>query len=292
MGFVFGIGSAFFFALSSVLIRIGQRHRTGDDGVLMTVSVNVVVLGLAASLAVRPPWSATGVVALLAAGVVGSVLGRSFNLRAVRMIGSTRSSAFITGTPVAAAAVGWIVLEEAVSPIEGFGGLLVIGGLLWLIRLRAGPAGLATGERVPTRFYVIAALAPMFFGTAFVMRKWGLQRFDSSVIGAFLGATAAFAVLMSVDVIRGAIRDRIAANVHAIPWWFVAAGVTTSIALLSQFSAFAYLPAWVVGILQATQGIWAIGLGMLFLKGDEHVDWHLMASVALVVSGVVLIGIQ
>ena len=87
-------------------------------------------------------------------------------------------------------------------------------------------------------------------------------------------------------------RDRIAANVHAIPWWFVAAGVTTSIALLSQFSAFAYLPAWVVGILQATQGIWAIGLGMVFLKGDEHVDWHLMASVALVVSGVVLIGIQ
>ena len=31
MGFVFGIGSAFFFALSSVLIRIGQRHRTADD---------------------------------------------------------------------------------------------------------------------------------------------------------------------------------------------------------------------------------------------------------------------
>jgi len=31
---------------------------------------------------------------------------------------------------------------------------------------------------------------------------------------------------------------------------------------------------------------------MVFLKGDEHVDWHLMASVALVVSGVVLIGIQ
>ncbi len=292
MGFIFGIGSAFFFALSSVLVRIGHRHRASDDGVLMTVAVNVLVLGLAASFAVRPPWNSAGVTALLVAGVVGSVLGRSFNLRAVRLIGATRASAFITGTPVAAAIVGWIVLAESLSLIEAFGGLLVIGGLLWLVRLRAGAAGALTGEKVPVGFYVIAALAPMFFGTAFVLRKWGLQRFDSSIIGAFLGAAAALAVLMSVDVLRGAIRQRVAANVHSIPWWFVAAGVTTSIALLSQFSAFGYLPAWVVGILQATQGIWAIGLGMLFLKGDEHVDWHLMGSVVLVVSGVVLIAVQ
>ena len=292
MGFVFGIGSAFFFALSSVLVRIGQRRRVDDDGVLMTVAVNVLVLGLAAYFATRPAWNATGVVALLAAGVVGSVLGRSFNLRAVRLIGSTRASAFITGTPLMAALVGWIVLDESVTAIEAVGGLLAIGGLLWLVRLRSGPGGILTGEKVPTRYYVIAALAPMFFGTAFVMRKWGLQRFDSSVIGAFLGATAAFAVLVSVDVMRGAIRGRAASNVRSIPWWFVAAGVTTSIALLSQFSAFGYLPAWVVGVLQATQGIWAIGLGILFLKGDEHVDWRLMASVVLVVSGVVLIAVQ
>jgi len=292
MGFVFGIGSAFFFALSSVLVRIGQRRRVDDDGVLMTVAVNVLVLGLAAYFATRPAWNATGVVALLAAGVVGSVLGRSFNLRAVRLIGSTRASAFLTGTPLMAALVGWIVLDESVTAIEAVGGLLAIGGLLWLVRLRSGPGGILTGEKVPTRYYVIAALAPMFFGTAFVMRKWGLQRFDSSVIGAFLGATAAFAVLVSVDVMRGAIRGRAASNVRSIPWWFVAAGVTTSIALLSQFSAFGYLPAWVVGVLQATQGIWAIGLGILFLKGDEHVDWRLMASVVLVVSGVVLIAVQ
>ena len=292
MGFVFGIGSAFFFALSSVLVRIGQRRRVDDDGVLMTVAVNVLVLGLAAYFATRPAWNATGVVALLAAGVVGSVLGRSFNLRAVRLIGSTRASAFITGTPLMAALVGWIVLDESVTAIEAVGGLLAIGGLLWLVRLRSGPGGILTGEKVPTRYYVIAALAPMFFGTAFVMRKWGLQRFDSSVIGAFLGAIAAFAVLVSVDVMRGAIRGRAASNVRSIPWWFVAAGVTTSIALLSQFSAFGYLPAWVVGVLQATQGIWAIGLGILFLKGDEHVDWRLMASVVLVVSGVVLIAVQ
>jgi drug/metabolite transporter (DMT)-like permease len=81
-------------------------------------------------------------------------------------------------------------------------------------------------------------------------------------------------------------------NVTAIPWWFVGAGVATSFALLSQFTAFGYLPAWVVGILQATQGIWAILLSVMFLKGDERVDGALIGSVVLVVSGVVLIAAQ
>ena len=52
------------------------------------------------------------------------------------------------------------------------------------------------------------------------------------------------------------------------------------------------VPAWVVGILQATQGIWAILLGIVFLKGDERVDSALIGSVLLVVSGVVLIALQ
>jgi drug/metabolite transporter (DMT)-like permease len=293
MGLLFGISSAFFFASSSILIRIGQRHRTGDDGVLMTVFMNVMALSIAAALfASAPPFDAAGVVALLLGGLIGTVMGRSTNLRAVRHIGPSRASAFITGAPVVSAVVGWIVLGESLTLTEGFGGLLVVSGLLWLVKVRAGARGVAAGESVPLRHYLIASAAPLFFGTAFVIRKWGLQRFDSSILGALLGAVAAFTVLVLIDVVRGSIRERIAMNVTAIPWWFVGAGVATSFALLSQFTAFGYLPAWVVGILQATQGIWAILLSVMFLKGDERVDGALIGSVVLVVSGVVLIAAQ
>ena len=292
MGFVFGISSAFFFASTSVLVRIGQRRRSGDDGVLMTVFINVIVLGAAAIFATKPPWDTAGVLALLLGGIVGSVGGRSFNLRAVRLIGPSRASAFITGTPLAAAIIGWFALDESLTPIEALGGILVIGGLLWLVRVRAGARGILAGERVPLSSYMIAAAAPLFFGTAFVIRKWGLQQFDSSVVGAFLGSSAAFTVLTSIDAARGRIRERITMNIRPIPWWFVAAGVTASLALLSQYTAFGYLPAWVVGILQATQGLWAIGLGLVFLKGDEKVDSALIGSVLLVISGVVLIAVQ
>lgn len=291
MGWVFGIASAFFFASGSVLVRIGQRHRAKDDGVLMTVLVNVVVLSVTAIFATRPPWDWRGVLALLLGGVIGTVGGRSFNLRAVRLIGPSRASAFITGTPLMAAIVGWIVLGESLTALEALGGALVIGGLLWLVRVRAGAGG-RSGEKVPISFYLVAAAAPMFFGTAFVVRKFGLQYFDSSVWGALLGVVAAFSVLTTTDVVRGNLGERIAMNVRSIPWFFVAAGVSTSLALMSQYTAFGYLPAWVVGILQATQGIWAILLGIVFLKGDERVDVALIGSVLLVISGVALIALQ
>ena len=57
-------------------------------------------------------------------------------------------------------------------------------------------------------------------------------------------------------------------------------------------AALALLEAWVVGTLQATQGVWTIGLSLLFLKGDERIDRTLVVAVLLVASGVILISVQ
>lgn len=291
MGFIFGLATAMFFAAGSILVRVGQRNRTGDDGVFMTVLVNVVALGIVASSVGAPVWDTSGILALMLGGVIGTVGGRTLILRAIRLIGPSRANAFMTGTPVVAAIAGWIILGESLTVVEAFGGLIVIMGLLLLILTRSGAGGRDAGLS-PFSHYLIAALAPAFFGLAFVIRKWGLARFDSVVIGAFIGSATAFVVIVLIDLLRGHFQNRIEINLSSIPWWFVGAGIATSLALLSQYTAFGYLPAWVVGILQATQGIWTIGLSLLFLRGDEHIDRVLVGSVLLVVAGVVLIGIQ
>lgn len=293
MGIVFGLLTALCFAASAILARIGQRHRLDDDGLFMTVLVNVLTLGVVALFAIAPLWNTAGIVALMAGGVMGAVGGRATNLRAVRLIGPSRASAFITGTPVVAAVSGWIVLGEALTPVEALGGAIVIGGLLWLIKARSSIT-VAAREAVPPPLshYLIAAVAPLFFGLAFVARKWGLARYDSTIIGAFIGAAAAFVVVILIDMLRGKLRERVGMNLREVPWWFVGAGIAMTLALLSQFTAFTYLPAWVVGILQSTQGIWVIGLSLLFLRGEERIDGALVGSVLLVAVGVVLISLQ
>lgn len=289
MGILLGVAGGFFFSVTSICVRIGQRDARRDDGVFMSVLVNVIILGLAAALATRPAWSTEAMVAFVIAGTVATVGGRTALLRGVRLIGPSRSNAFLTGAPAVAAAAGWIALRETLSLVDVVGGLIVTSGLLWLVRARSGPIA---GQDVPLRHYLIAAGAPLAFGMAFVVRKWGLERYDSSIIGAFVGSISAYVVIVLIDGLRGKLPERVDANLKSIPWWFVAAGFSSAAALLSQFFAFTYLSAWVVSILQATQGIWTIVLSAVFLKGDDRIDAPLIGAVALVVTGVVLISIQ
>lgn len=298
IGIVLGLITGALFATGSVLARIGQRHRPRDDGLLMTILVNVIVLGMIAVTVTPPVWSTAGVLGLAVGGVLGSLLGRFANLRAVRLVGATRASAFMTGTPLVAAVAGSLILGEEVGLLDGAGGLIVIAGLLALVRARATPTSMLDGTATPadaaTRRlgFIFAAAAPVFFGLSFVVKKWGLLRYDDSVLGALIGTIAAFAVVVAIDGFGGRLGRRVRENFGDVPWWFVAAGVAMSGALLTQFAAFSYLEAWLVGVLQATQGIFALALGWIFIRDEERIDAWVATSVILVAAGVTLIGIQ
>lgn len=286
------------FAAGAVLARIGQRHRPKDDGLLMTVLVNVLVLGTISLTVDSPNWSTAGVLGLAVGGVLGSLMGRYSNLRGVRLVGATRTSAFMTGTPLVAAVAGSLMLGEDVDLVNGIGGLLVITGLLALVRSRATPTAVLDGVAAPADRrtvrlgFVFAAAAPVFFGLSFVVKKWGLIRYDSAVLGAFIGAFTALVIVILLDTVTGRIRRRAQENFRRIPWWFVGAGVAMSGALLTQFAAFSYLDAWLVGVLQGTQGIWALLLGWVFIRKEERIDSWVVTSVILVAAGVTLIGFQ
>lgn len=298
IGVFFGLATGALFAIGAVLARVGQRHRPQDDGLLMTILVNVLVLGLISLTATPPPWSTAGVIGLAAGGVIGSLMGRYANLRAVRLVGATRASAFMTGSPLVAALAGWLLLQEDVELLEAVGGLIVIAGLLALVRARATPTAMIEGQATvvdpKTRRigFLFAAAAPIAFGLGFVVKKWGLLRYDDAVLGALFGTAAALAVVVAMDAMGGRIGQRLKENFRQIPWWFVAAGVAMSGALLTQFAALSHLDAWLVGVLQGTQGIFALLLGWLFIRKEERIDAWVVASVLLVAAGVILIGIQ
>jgi drug/metabolite transporter (DMT)-like permease len=298
IGIVLGLATGALFAAGSVLARVGHRHRPKDDGLMMTILVNVIFLGIVGLTVTPPPWSISGVIGLAVGGILGSLMGRSANLRAVRLVGATRASAFMTGSPVVAAVAGWLVLGEDVELLDGVGGLIVIAGLLALVRARATPTSMLDGVATPADprtkrlGFVFATAAPLFFGLGFVVKKWGLIRYDDAVLGALIGSIAAFTVVVAIDAFGGRIRRRVQENFRHIPWWFVVAGVAMSGALITQMAAFSYLEAWLVGVLQSTQGIFALMLGWLFIREEERIDAWVVASVLLVAGGVILIGLQ
>jgi drug/metabolite transporter (DMT)-like permease len=298
IGIVLGLATGALFAAGAVLARVGHRHRPRDDGLLMTILMNVIVLGIISLTVSAPAWSTSGIIGLAIGGVLGTFLGRFANLRGVRLVGATRTSAFMTGTPLVAAVAGWFMLGEEIEPLDAFGGVAVVLGLLALVRARAHPTSMIDGVATPadprTRRlgFIFASAAPLFFGLSFVVKKWGLVRYDDPVIGAFIGTAAALVVVVAGDAIGGRMVQRVRENFRSIPWWFVAAGVAMSGGLLTQFAAFSYLEAWLVGVLQSTQGVFALILGWIFIRAEERIDGWVVTSVLLVAVGVTLIGLQ
>lgn len=287
MGYVYGLISAFCFGTGAVLYRIGQRGRPHDDGHWQSNAVNALLFGLLSLLVVWPQWDRAGFWMLAAAGIFGTVLGRFSLLRGIRLIGATRGNTFQAATPVTAAVVGWLVLNETISVVEAVGAMITIVALIRIVRARGGNGGPATGMFG----YLVASGAPLFFGIAFVMRKWGLERFPGSVTGAFIGSAAGIIVLSLFEATRGRLGTRIRDATSIESWPFLAAGIITTAALLTQFLALERMPAWIVGILAGTSAIWTAALSLVFLKHDEGLTVGLLVNILIVFAGISVIAL-
>lgn len=82
------------------------------------------------------PHSWNGWCTLLSLALVSQVLGQGLLAVALGKLPATFSSLVIFLEAVGAAALGWLILSEALGPLQGFGGALILFGI-WIARPRA-----------------------------------------------------------------------------------------------------------------------------------------------------------
>lgn len=142
VGDLFGVATALFFALYFLFASAG-RDRAGAGRLLFVSSLVTVVILLGVALLFdggriwpRNPqvWAA-----LLALALVSHVGGQGLLAVALGRLPAVFSSLVIFLEALAAAAAGWLVLGEALTPAQGAGGALILLGI-WIARPRgSGP---------------------------------------------------------------------------------------------------------------------------------------------------------
>ena len=134
-GDVYGIATAFFFGLYFLFVgraraASGAARVTFVSGVV-TAAVLLAVALLFDSRVVPQTWS--GIAALAAMALISHAGGQGLLAVALGRLPAVFSSLVIFLEAVAAAIFGWLILNEALSPAQALGGLLILIGI-WVAR--------------------------------------------------------------------------------------------------------------------------------------------------------------
>lgn len=255
---------------------------------LVVVAVDSTIYGVAllatSGLAVGAGLEPAAIGLFVAAGVVGTAIGRLAVFVGVDRVGASVNSAVISSRPLFAGILAVGLLGEPVTPVTVGGILVVVVGLAVLALSRGGDIG---GWQPRDLLFPLAAAVA--FGVGNVARKWGLDAFESiSVLEAVaLNEVGALAALGTYGLL--AHRDDVFSAPRRTYAYFAGSGTITAVALLSLFAALEIGRVVVVDPLAATAPLFTALFAAVLLRDLERVTAQLILGAVLVVAGVVLI---
>jgi drug/metabolite transporter (DMT)-like permease len=140
-GDLYGVATAFFFALYFLFVE--KARRSGGSAARVTFELTCVTsLGLfVIAMLFEPkiiPTTMTGILALVALGLISHAGGQGLLSVALGRLPAMFSSLVIFLEAVAAALFGWLILSEALTLVQAFGGALILFGI-WVARPRPRP---------------------------------------------------------------------------------------------------------------------------------------------------------
>ena len=142
MGDLYGVATAFFFGAYVLAVRSARARHGAAEVMFVSTAVTAVCL-FAIAIAFEPrllPQSANGVGALLALAIISQVAGQGLGAVALGTLPATFSSLVIFLEAVAAASLGWLLLNEPLGIVQALGGLLILFGI-YVARPRFAEAG-------------------------------------------------------------------------------------------------------------------------------------------------------
>jgi len=287
-GVVLAAAAAIAVAVQSVSVRVGTDDGRATDALVVVLATNVVLIVPAAAVVHYPNYALTprAVGAFVAAGAVGTLLGRIFYYTSIQRIGASRSEPLKASQPLHATAIAVVVLGERVTAGHVVGILLIVAGVAaisWETSRGDGAEGDASALAL-----ALPLAAAFMFGIEPTLAKVGFAEGTPILVGLAIKTVAATVGFLAYLRARsdlpspGALVDRNAK-------WYAVAGLANTAFLGLYYLALSVAPVSVVVPIIQTSPLVVMVLSMAFLSRLERVTWKLLTGACVVVGGAVVL---
>jgi len=222
------------------------------------------------------------VLVFLSAGVFGTVLGRIFLFTGVELVGASINTAGLNSRPLFVLVLGVVFLGEYVTPLQVFGILIIVVGVVVLSLSKGGD--IRGWDRRQLIFPLLAAAS---LGLANVIRRYGLSTSPASPLEAVaLNEAGAILLLLGYGVANADEFRQLDRRVYGL---FAVNAVLGAAGLLSLFIALDAGPVTIVDPLAGTAPLFTTAFAYLLLRDVERISKGVvLGAVCVTIGGIIV----
>ena len=280
---LFALANAFLFALHNLFTKKGLRYSNAATAVVGSLVINIIFLWSASVLfAPLEALASPAILIFVLVGLFQPGLTRLLTHKGIETLGIAITDPIRATTPLFSALVAIIFLGENLTLPIAIPTLLIIAGVTLLSR-RGGSV-----ENMRSIYILYPLAASLLGGCSQVLRKFGMASVPHPFLAAAVTATTSLFISAAALMIFEKKKETWILNKHCLPW-YLAAGVTVSIGMVTIYYALDLGKVTVVIPISSTGPLFSLILSALFLRDVERVTLKIVLSAAMIVGGVLLI---
>lgn len=283
------------FAGQFLCIRLGTDDGRVTDAVLVVLGCNLVLVAPPVFLLYSPPYTdlvtPISAVSFAAAGIAGMFVARLLMFESIETIGASLTSPVIASNVLFATVFAVVILGERLTTVHFAGIVLVVAGIAVVSWETAATTNPDQSIRETGATLVLPLAAAVCIGIEPVFVSIGLAEGTAILPGIVIMASAATIGFGGYLVWTGSLR-RIPVR-SASTAWYVAGGLSTTLAFVAYFAALEVAPVVIVMPLLQLTPLLVVVFSALFLpRRLERVTWRVGASALVVVIGATLVSVS
>lgn len=272
--------AAFLFAIAAHVQHIGLNETNTRQASLIIVGTTAALHWLVAPFTISPEyWLTTATLLFALTGLIRPTLTVPLWVEGVRRLGPTLNAGLSASGPIFGAAFAVSLLGEQLNTMIAVGTLAVVAGIL-ITSIR--PKGVSRNWPLWAILLPLAAAAGR--AMAHSVTKIGYEEISSPVFVGLVSSTLSLIILASQMLATG---QRFSAS-RASSFWFLMSGLLSTGGVFALNIALQTGQVLSVSPIVATSPVFALLLAILVFR-KETVTWRTVATVLLVVGGVILV---